>query len=115
MEEQTWLFQKKATNTEGNKALKIYNASAGRGKTYQLVLQFLRIILSNQRDNSIKETMAKTFTNKAAKERKERIISSLLGLANYSEIKDKTVRGYCNQLKEEGYSEKEIATRSKKQ
>ena len=91
-----------------NKPLKIYNASAGSGKTYQLVLQFLRLILSNQSDNSIKEIIAMTFTNKAANEMKERIISSLFGLANYSEIKDNTILGYFNQLKEDGYSEKEI-------
>ena len=98
-----------------NKPLKIYNASAGSGKTYQLVLQFLRLILSNQSDNSIKEIIAMTFTNKAANEMKERIISSLYGLANYSEIKDNTILGYFNQLKEDGYSEKEIFSRSKKQ
>ena len=98
-----------------NKPLKIYNASAGSGKTYQLVLQFLRLILSNQSDNSIKEIIAMTFTNKAANEMKERIISSLFGLANYSEIKDNTILGYFNQLKEDGYSEKEIFSRSKKQ
>lgn len=54
------------------------NASAGSGKTYTLVQRVLMICLAkpNQHD-AIKHILALTFTNKAANEMKERILSWL--------------------------------------
>lgn len=57
--------------------LKIYKSSAGSGKTYQLVLSYLSIILKDPQPDKFKKILAITFTNKAAKEMKERIISGL--------------------------------------
>lgn len=63
--------------------LQILNASAGSGKTYNLVLTYLRLILGEGRNPSaFSNIMAMTFTNKAAFEMKHRIISALDILAN---------------------------------
>ncbi|MGI9527211.1 MAG: UvrD-helicase domain-containing protein [Weeksellaceae bacterium] len=64
------------------KPFKIYNASAGAGKTYTLVFEFISILLQKQSPDSFRELLAITFTNKAANEMKERIIQQLQKLAN---------------------------------
>lgn len=58
-------------------AFEIYNASAGSGKTYMLVKEYLKIILAAQRDDAYKNILAITFTNKAVEEMKTRIVSTL--------------------------------------
>lgn len=55
----------------------IYDASAGSGKTYNLVREYLKIILSSGRNDAYKNILAITFTNKAVHEMKSRIIQSL--------------------------------------
>ncbi|MDD4819860.1 MAG: UvrD-helicase domain-containing protein [Flavobacteriales bacterium] len=63
--------------------LNIYNASAGSGKTYTLVYNYLRILFTPANKNSLppddtfKSVLAITFTNKAAWEMKSRILSTL--------------------------------------
>lgn len=56
-------------------SFKIYNASAGSGKTYTLTKEYLKIILSSNR--AYQRILAITFTNKAVNEMKERILGSL--------------------------------------
>ncbi len=58
-----------------------YRASAGSGKTYQLVLEYLALALKNGKKDNFKHILAITFTNKAASEMKERILSSLKALS----------------------------------
>jgi ATP-dependent exoDNAse (exonuclease V) beta subunit len=53
----------------------VYKSSAGSGKTYTLVKEYLRIILVDP--SRIRKILAITFTNAAASEMKERIIASL--------------------------------------
>lgn len=69
----------------------VINASAGSGKTYALVQRLLMICLRypNQQQ-SIRNILALTFTNKAANEMKERILSWLgnFSSANYAENAD---------------------------
>ncbi|WP_268135786.1 UvrD-helicase domain-containing protein [Salinimicrobium sp. TH3] len=60
---------------------RIYNASAGSGKTYTLVKEYLLLLLSSSRVDSYKNILAITFTNKAVGEMKSRIIESLNSLA----------------------------------
>lgn len=55
----------------------IYNASAGSGKTYTLVKDYLRILLSSVQKDAYKQILAVTFTNKAVAEMKARIIQNL--------------------------------------
>ena len=60
---------------------KLYTASAGSGKTYTLVKEFLALSLSS--DNvSCKDILAVTFTNKAANEMKAKILYNLDGFLN---------------------------------
>ena len=55
----------------------IYNASAGSGKTFNLVKEYLKILLTNDANDSYKKILCITFTNKAVNEMKSRIIESL--------------------------------------
>ena len=69
------------------KKFKLYTASAGSGKTYTLVKEFL--ILSMSSDNvSCKDILAVTFTNKAANEMKAKILSHLDGFVKNKGDKD---------------------------
>lgn len=56
---------------------KLYNASAGSGKTYTLVKEFLLLLLNSSNPTKFKHLLAITFTNKAANEMKERIVTWL--------------------------------------
>ena len=58
-------------------AFTIYNASAGSGKTYTLVKEYLKILLKSNSPLAFKNILALTFTNKAVAEMKERIIETL--------------------------------------
>jgi len=58
-------------------AFTIYNASAGSGKTYTLVKEYLKILLKSKSPLAFKSILALTFTNKAVAEMKERIITTL--------------------------------------
>lgn len=57
--------------------LKVYNASAGSGKTYTLVKEYLKLLFSSPSDDHFSSIIAMTFTNLAALEMKERIIKEL--------------------------------------
>jgi ATP-dependent exoDNAse (exonuclease V) beta subunit len=60
----------------------IYDASAGSGKTYTLVKEYLRIILTSDKPDAYRNILAITFTNKAVHEMKSRIVSSLSEFAS---------------------------------
>lgn len=55
----------------------VYNASAGSGKTFTLVKEYLKILLSSDNSFKFQQILAVTFTNKAAGEMKERVINNL--------------------------------------
>ena len=55
----------------------IYDASAGSGKTYALVKEYLKIILTSPKNDAYRNILAITFTNKAVHEMKSRIVGSL--------------------------------------
>ncbi len=59
----------------------VYKSSAGSGKTYTLVKEYLKIALQSSSPFTFKSILAITFTNKAATEMKERVISSLAMLS----------------------------------
>ncbi|MCE3296968.1 MAG: hypothetical protein K0R65_2682 [Crocinitomicaceae bacterium] len=60
------------------KPLQILSASAGSGKTYNLVLTYLKLVLKDDEYPDIfSAIIAMTFTNKAASEMKSRIIDAL--------------------------------------
>ncbi|WP_010134230.1 UvrD-helicase domain-containing protein [Ochrovirga pacifica] len=55
---------------------KVYNASAGSGKTYTLVKEYLKVALLRG-EFEFQKILAITFTNKAAGEMKERVLNTL--------------------------------------
>ncbi|MBN8697033.1 MAG: UvrD-helicase domain-containing protein [Bacteroidetes bacterium] len=61
----------------------IYKSSAGSGKTFTLVKEYLALALNDPNDppQAYKHILAITFTNKAANEMKERIIKALKELS----------------------------------
>lgn len=59
------------------KKFTVYKSSAGSGKTYTLVREYLSLALKFKRSDELKHILAITFTNKAAAEMKERIVSTL--------------------------------------
>lgn len=65
-----------------NIPFKIYSASAGSGKTFTLVKEYLKICLRTKSPKKFSEILAITFTNKAATEMKERIVKSLKAFSN---------------------------------
>ena len=65
----------------GSTAFQIYNASAGSGKTYTLVKDYLKLLLTDDLAHHVKHVLAVTFTNKAVYEMKARVISNLSAFA----------------------------------
>lgn len=55
----------------------VFNASAGSGKTFTLVKEYLKIVLLSNNPFKFQQILAVTFTNKAANEMKMRIIENL--------------------------------------
>ena len=92
---------------------KVYKSSAGSGKTYTLVREYLKLCLKSNSPNSYKTILAMTFTNKAATEMKERVIETLyaLSVGEYHEAYD---ANYLKQISEHtGLKPTLIQTRSK--
>ena len=72
--------------TEPAKNFIVYKASAGSGKTYTLVKEYLKLVLANPL--KYRHILAVTFTNKAAYEMKSRVVAYLKLL---SDVADKNV------------------------
>ncbi|OYQ43903.1 UvrD-helicase domain-containing protein [Flavobacterium aurantiibacter] len=88
-------------------SISIYYASAGSGKTYTLVKEYLKILLCSPRVDAYKRILAVTFTNKAVSEMKSRILESLYAFS-LDEPSDK-MREYRALISSEiGKSEQEI-------
>jgi ATP-dependent exoDNAse (exonuclease V) beta subunit len=96
------------------KPLKIYSASAGSGKTYNLVLMYLRLILSDSNNQKqFSSIIAMTFTNKAAIEMKNRIIAALNTLGNFDNTNEKSVSYLKDIAKELKLDQQLIISRAK--
>ena len=67
-------------------ALTVYKSSAGSGKTFTLVKEYVKLLIANPQD--FKHILAITFTNKATEEMKSRILKALQDLAsgNFSDL-----------------------------
>ena len=68
----------------------VYNASAGSGKTFTLVKEYLKIVLKTADPNYFRHILAVTFTNKAAAEMKERVIANLRTFSKSEILQQKT-------------------------
>jgi ATP-dependent exoDNAse (exonuclease V) beta subunit len=66
----------------------VYRSSAGSGKTFTLVKEYLRLSLADLKkiNSNYKRILAVTFTNKAAAEMKQRILDALDQIANQPEL-----------------------------
>ncbi|MGS2725807.1 UvrD-helicase domain-containing protein [Psychroserpens sp. BH13MA-6] len=62
---------------ENQSPFTIYNASAGSGKTFTLVKDYLKILFDSHSNLIFRQILALTFTNKAVSEMKSRIIDML--------------------------------------
>ncbi len=71
------------------KPLTVYSASAGSGKTFSLVQEYLGLTIDNGKGKDpFKHVIAMTFTNKAAWEMKSRIIEALDMLSNMDQLSE---------------------------
>lgn len=61
----------------------VYKSSAGSGKTYTLVKEYLKLTLADPHrlHSAFRHVLAITFTNKAAAEMKERVLKALLEIS----------------------------------
>ncbi len=67
----------------------VYKSSAGSGKTYTLVREYITLAL--QSPNYFRHILAITFTNKAANEMKQRIVQGLIQLSDPVKFADGAV------------------------
>lgn len=73
-------------------SLLVLNASAGSGKTYRLVQEYLYLLfLPTSESKKFKSLLAMTFTNKAALEMKERILKALNEIASFDGDSEETL------------------------
>ena len=87
----------------------IYNASAGTGKTFSLVRDYLCLLLNSNNYELYKNILAITFTNKAVNEMKGRIVKYLI---SYSSSVDTDLIMLKEISKKTGLSKKEIFLKS---
>ena len=87
----------------------IYNASAGTGKTFSLVRDYLILLFDSKNYELYKNILAITFTNKAVNEMKGRIVKYLI---NYSNSVDPDLIMLKEISKKTGLSKKEIFLKS---
>lgn len=86
--------------------LKVYKASAGSGKTFRLVLEYILLVLKHP--VNYRRILAVTFTNKATAEMKERVVQELYQLS----VEQSTP--YLHLIeKETGLSTPEIASKAR--
>ncbi len=91
----------------------VYKSSAGSGKTFTLVKEYLSLALNDASNppRAYKKILAITFTNKAATEMKERILKSLAELSR-DDVSSASNLTLINLLKSESLSEQQIKERS---
>ena len=76
----------------------LYRASAGSGKTYTLVREFLTLCLSSEKV-TFGNILAVTFTNKAANEMKAKILNNLKGIITSDEDYKDMKNDLCKAIK----------------
>lgn len=90
----------------------LYDASAGSGKTFTLVKEYLKIILSSKKNDAYRHILAITFTNKAVNEMKSRIVYNLSEFSK-DEPEDKANEMLQLLSEETGLSLQQIQTKAK--
>jgi len=78
----------------------VYRSSAGSGKTYTLVREYLKISIADP--GGFRSVLAVTFTNKAANEMKERVITYLKEISDFESNSGKaSIKNMLPQLEAE--------------
>ncbi|MBR9831151.1 UvrD-helicase domain-containing protein [bacterium] len=96
------------------KQFKIYKSSAGSGKTYTLVKEYLKLALSANEDFHFKRILAITFTNKAANEMKSRVVEALSELTSDEKLKGSIVFLQSDLMQELSMNAEQIKQKSGK-
>ncbi len=104
------ILQVKSNPTEN---FKIYSASAGSGKTYQLTKAYLQLILRPGSIQKYRRLLAITFTNKAVGEMKQRILDSLYNFSQEN-IPEKSMSMFQELRDELAFSELDLKKKAKK-
>lgn len=103
------------SSPEHVKPFKIFNASAGSGKTYHLVKEYIELLIGDERKpDAFSGIIAMTFTNKAALEMKERIISALDQIGSPQHFENKAEQLTLDIAKTLGLSKEEVVRRCAK-
>ena len=89
------------------KALTVYKASAGSGKTFTLATEYIKLLVLNP--TSYRNILAVTFTNKATEEMKMRILSQLYGI--WKQLPDSN-NYLLHIMKSTGLSEQTVSQRA---
>jgi len=92
-------------------SFKIYRSSAGSGKTFTLVKEYLRIALASDTEDAYRAILAITFTNKAAEEMKSRVLETLSQLSNNSADENPMTALLTKEL---GVSKEKLTLRAKR-
>ena len=92
---------------------KIYNASAGSGKTFTLVKEYLKVCITAKSPQKFMAILAITFTNKAAAEMKGRIIKSLRAFSDPDKAQQTELDMMRLIVKETGVSKKELQSKAR--
>ncbi len=79
-------------------AFTVFKSSAGSGKTYNLVKEYLEIVLKQPAD--FRSVLAITFTNKAAEEMKSRIVGALRRIVTLPGLNEPEQTATINLLRE---------------
>jgi len=90
-------------------SFKILNASAGAGKTFALVKEYLLLILSSDKPTIFQHILALTFTNKAVAEMKGRILEMLWAIAFKPDSEAAMCKALLNELP---YDKKQLQHKS---
>jgi ATP-dependent exoDNAse (exonuclease V) beta subunit len=88
-----------------NGTFQVYRTSAGAGKTYTIVKEYILLYLSG--NAKFDSTAAITFTNKAANEMKDRIVEYLFEISN-DNIKKPEIQSLIEQLTQESSLSQEL-------
>jgi len=90
----------------------VYKSSAGSGKTFTLVREYLKIVIQNP--ERYRQVLAITFTNKAANEMKERVVRNLILLSEHEKNSDTDAVKYLlpQLIEQTGLTEDKIRSRA---
>lgn len=94
--------------------ISIYNASAGSGKTYNLVKEYIKVLIQSDFRNKHRNLLAITFTNKAVTEMKERVLTTLKDFVSYQDRGEKMPVMLADIASETGIVHTRVVSRASK-